>query len=290
MGEHKVEDSTSQKFTGEQSIPVRAGGLISVLDKDLDGQISMTELRRNVRQLHFMRKLTVLLVVVVIFLIIGMLGAAYAAMETAKEIKAREGKLVDSKSQGVSTRQSIMNIGSVSGGRRLQLLQGAAYQFNPPVSVCSQIWNGYTQLGAIHVAVDISSITFVLNLLGGAHVASIEAAFNDPSVGKYLSGRISTCVASTFWVAFFNSSGCVVTADLSILSGLRRLNESTSSEGSEPEAATKDLLSRASLHFEKEVQTSLETSLGGEGRGLLVDKCLISLGGSLGGGLGGLLR
>mmetsp|Transcript_42642 Transcript_42642/g.92936 ORF Transcript_42642/g.92936 Transcript_42642/m.92936 type:complete len:148 (-) Transcript_42642:34-477(-) len=44
--------SSGMQDAGERSIPVDAGTLLSVLDKNLDGQISMTELRRNIRQLH----------------------------------------------------------------------------------------------------------------------------------------------------------------------------------------------------------------------------------------------
>jgi len=234
----------------------------------------LAELRRNVRQFHFMRKITVLLSVVVVLLIVGMLGAAYTALETAKEIKANEGKLVDSKGEGVSTYQSSTTLGTLTlSGRRLQLLDGERFLYDPDPKICNHLWQAYTQWGAIHFTANIDpDINKVLGEYE-AHTIRVEAAFNDPDSGRYVSGRIGLCFGSAFWVARFNQKQCVVSAQISVFSGVMRRLAEVSDEPGPPVNVTKELLSRASMRFEKDVQTSLESSLGGEGRGLLADKC-----------------
>mmetsp|Transcript_22786 Transcript_22786/g.50370 ORF Transcript_22786/g.50370 Transcript_22786/m.50370 type:complete len:280 (+) Transcript_22786:38-877(+) len=256
---------------GEASIPVDMGTLLSVLDKDMDGRISMAELRRNVRQLHLMRKMTLCLTLVVIILMFGMLGAAYTAMETAKEIRAREGLLVDGKGEEVAVYQKSAKLDSLgSGGRRLQLSGGSAYQLTPEPKICEDLWKQYTKKGRVHYTATIDPDELELDKAKVASSVVLEAGFADEE-GYLISGRIETCVGSFFWVTAFDKDFCEVNA---ALSSVRRLEETHQSE--EDEVAIEQLFSRSRKDHDKDVRSSLESSMGGAGRGLQgIDKCIV---------------
>jgi len=255
---------------GERSIPVDAGTLLSVLDKNLDGQISMTELRRNIRQLHLMRRIAVCLVVVVIILTVGMLGAAYAALETAKEIKARQGELVDFRGEGVAVYRKPARIDGLStGGRRLQLINGNAYQLFPDAKSCEKLWKEYTKKGRVHYTATIDPEALELDKAKVASTVVLEAGFADEE-GYLLSGRIETCVGSLFWISAFDKDACEVTAVPSFARRLTAFNQS------EDDIDIQKFFSRATKSFDKDVQSSLESSLGGAERGLqAIGKCTL---------------
>eukprot|EP00448_Togula_jolla_P017152 CAMPEP_0170585994 /NCGR_PEP_ID=MMETSP0224-20130122/9511_1 /TAXON_ID=285029 /ORGANISM="Togula jolla, Strain CCCM 725" /LENGTH=234 /DNA_ID=CAMNT_0010909517 /DNA_START=171 /DNA_END=875 /DNA_ORIENTATION=+ len=109
-----------------KQLSVASDETLAALDRNHQGKISISDVKRNVRQVRIVSRLTKALSVCVVVLILGMFGAVWAAVQLSKEIKVKDGLLGDKSGQAILTVERLPNM-EASGSdtpadqRRLQV-------------------------------------------------------------------------------------------------------------------------------------------------------------------------
>eukprot|EP00448_Togula_jolla_P021821 CAMPEP_0170571224 /NCGR_PEP_ID=MMETSP0224-20130122/1550_1 /TAXON_ID=285029 /ORGANISM="Togula jolla, Strain CCCM 725" /LENGTH=288 /DNA_ID=CAMNT_0010893595 /DNA_START=45 /DNA_END=911 /DNA_ORIENTATION=+ len=259
----------SRKDRNEYSIPVQKGDSLSALDKNATGTVTLDDVRRSIRQLHTLRKIAVLLSVVVIVLLCGMFGAAYAAVETAKELKVKEGQLIDSSGEGVATHQrtkEVVGLNDVERRLDINLDMGPHTHMSANVTLCEDMWKDYTEKKKAHFVVAPFAS-------GQMRSVSIESAIMDDDSYHYMSGVVGSCVGYFWWLAQFDELSCaVLILDSPEDAAGRRMGHLSHSTGDYRPA--RDLVDRRLKRLGDNVKSGLDDTLGGPARALQgVDKC-----------------
>mmetsp|Transcript_51166 Transcript_51166/g.111052 ORF Transcript_51166/g.111052 Transcript_51166/m.111052 type:complete len:301 (-) Transcript_51166:164-1066(-) len=277
-GTTSTEPTQSRRLT---VIPTKVGDALSVLDVDFDGNITLQELRRHIRHVHVMRKLALMLFVVLIVLAVGMFAVAYAALETAKELRAKKGLLVDSTGEAVAVSESVTNLGAlIANGRRLQIAGEHIFEALPEFSLCNESYYDYTEKGKIKFVLgkDFSKEERdQVKEAGGS--ADVEAAFTD-GVRFRVSGRSGSCMGPHFFRVYFEGKRCLVRAWLAYDQGRDKDLEKKTKGRRLPESedpadfdAISELISRAHGRFDKKYAAPLDRSLQGDRELGLLPKC-----------------